>query len=54
MKKIKARGQRYHSMDCYLQQVQCECGEIFEDWITEYAEKKFDKHKCKSEKPSNE
>jgi len=49
MKKIKARGQRYHSMDCYLQQVKCECGEIFEDWLVEDAEAKFEKHECRTE-----
>lgn len=48
-KKIKDRGQRYHSMDCYLQQVQCECGEVFEDWTVKDAEAKFEEHKCKLE-----
>ena len=49
MKKIKARGERYHSMDCNLQQVQCECGEIFEDWLVKDAEQKFKDHECKTE-----
>jgi len=48
-KKIKARGQRIWD-NCILQQVQCECGEVFEAWLAEDAEAKFEKHECKSEK----
>ena len=48
-KEIKARGNRMHTMDCVLQQVQCECGEIFEAWTVKKAEFKFDKHECELE-----
>jgi len=46
MKKIKARGQRIWD-DCLLQQVQCECEEIFEAWTKEAVDEKFKNHKCK-------
>ena len=45
-KKITGRGEYMHSMDCTIQQVQCECGEIFEDWTVKDAEAKFEKHQC--------
>lgn len=45
-KSIKARGSYMHSMDCMIEQVQCECGEIFEDWLVKDAEAKFKNHEC--------
>ena len=45
-KEIVAQGQRYWCNDCYLQQVQCSCGKIFEDGTVNDAKEKFNKHNC--------
>jgi hypothetical protein len=46
MKGIKATGERYWGDDTYLQQVQCECGEVFEAWLEKDAKAKFNQHEC--------
>ena len=42
--KIEKQWKYIHSMDCFLYNIKCTCGEEFSDWIPKKVEDKFKKH----------